>query len=731
MINQLPPYMRWLIIGFLGLLAVVFLYVVVVINDDNMPTLEQLENPPQELATQVFSADGVLLEHFAITRRTYAPYDSIPQHFIHALVATEDRAFRDHWGVHTMRILKAAVKNVFAMRTREGASTITQQLARNLFFTQEQTLARKIREAWTAIQIERTYTKNEILELYANTVYYGRGAYGIRVAAQVYFNKQPMDLTAAECAYLVGLFKNPYKYASDDEQGVERRNLILGMMHDEDYLDDAAWTRAVAEPLTKPSPREVRRGIAPHFVEMVRRQLSRDGETSDRIKDYDLYRDGLIIHTTINSQIQRYANEAVAEHLAEYQEMFDRTWSWRGRNDLLMSLITKAASRRPEYINASAEERKRIVQRLRQDKDFVDSVRKDATTIQVGLVVLDPHTGAILAMVGGSPRSMRATGSRYSLNHVTQIKRQPGSSFKPFVYASALENGLTAETMIESGPFSYTNPETGEVWAPQGTSKNGGPISLRTALKFSTNSVAARLITEHTSPSKVVNLCQRLGITSSLIPVPALALGAGEVSPLEMTSAYAAFGNQGVSVPSAAITRIEDRMGNILYEARLPKTVSDAIDPHVASTMISLMRGVVDGGTASNIRRFYKHDAAGKTGTTNDFADAWFVGITPQLACGVWVGFDDRRIQFTGDYGQGGRAAAPIWGRLMGKVYADPSNRYRQTTFAVYRDSTDTVSVDQLLNPPSEEISDAPPASGTAPPTEPPTPAKATKRRED
>lgn len=729
MIHTQSSVVRWSVIGALALVAAVLLYIVVVINDDSMPTLQQLENPPQELATQVFSADGVLLEHFAITRRTYAPFDSIPQHFINALIATEDRAFYDHWGVHTMRIIKAAVKNVFAMRTREGASTITQQLARNLYFTQEQTLARKIREAWTALQIERAYTKNEILELYANTVYYGRGAYGIRVAAQVYFNKQPMDLTAAECAYLVGLFKNPYKYAADEDRGIQRRNLILGMMHDAELLDEAAWAKSVAEPLTKPAQREIRRGIAPHFVEMVRRQLSRDGDAGDRIKDYDLYRDGLIIHTTINSQIQRYANEAVAEHLAEYQAMFDRSWSWRSRGDLLTSLITRAASRRADYAKASADERKRIVQTMRRDKNLVDSIRREATTIQTGVVVVDPRTGAILAMVGGSPRSMQATGARYSLNHVTQIKRQPGSSFKPFVYASALEQGLTPESTIESGAFSYTNPETGEVWAPQGTSKHGGPISLRTALKFSTNSVAARLITEHTAPSKVVDLCRRLGISSNLVPVPALALGSGEVSPLEMAMAYAVFANDGVSVPPVAITKIEDRMGNILYEARLPREVSDAVDSKVASAMISLMRGVVDGGTASNIRRFYKQDAAGKTGTTNDFADAWFVGVTPQLACGVWVGFDDRRVQFTGDYGQGGRAAAPIWGRLMGKVYNDPANRYTQTRFSMARDSADTVGIDQLVNPPSEEITDVP--ANVEPTPTPSTPPRAVKRKDD
>jgi penicillin-binding protein 1A len=721
--------MRWTTIVGLTFVAIVALYVIVVLSDDSMPTLEQLENPPQELATQVFSADGVLLEHFAITRRTYAPFDSIPRHYINALIATEDRAFYDHWGVHSMRIIKAAVKNVFAMRAREGASTITQQLARNLYFTQEQTLARKIREAWTALQIERTYTKNEILEMYANTVYYGRGAFGIRVASQVYFNKQPTDLTAAECAYLVGLVKNPGRYPVDDVAGLERRNLILGLMREAEFLSAEQHAKSVTEPLAKPSQREIRRGIAPHFVEMIRQQLSRNGDASTRLKDYDLYRDGLIIHTTINSQIQRHANEAVAEHLATYQAMFERSWSWKGKGAMLNALVAKAASRRPDYITASAADRARIVEKLKRDRRFVDSVKRDAMTIQTGLAVMDPRTGAILAMVGASPRSMQAVGARYSLNHVTQIKRQPGSSFKPFVYAAALEDGLTSETTVESGPFSYTL-STGEVWAPQGSRKGGGPISLRTALKFSTNTVAARLITEHTSPSKVVNLCQRLGITSPLRTVPSIALGSVEVSPLEMTAAYAAFANEGVAVPPVAITRIEDRMGNVLYEARLPKTVTDAMSPKVAHEMVSLMRGVVDGGTASSIRKFYKYDAAGKTGTTNDFADAWFVGVTPQLACGVWVGFDDRRVQFTGDYGQGGRAAAPIWGRLMGKVYTDPTIPYTQTRFQVARDSSDTVSAEQLTTPPTEEITDEQPQP-EQPTPQPPSKTPAIKREQD
>lgn len=700
--------LRAFLYGITGIVVAVAIYVAIVLSD-GLPTLEQLENPKQDLATQVFSSDGVLLEHFATTRRTSIPYDSIPRNFVNALIATEDRAFYEHWGVHTMRIVKATVKNILAMRTKEGASTITQQLARNLYFTQEQTLARKIREAWTALQIERTYTKNEILEMYANTVYYGRGAYGIQVAAQVYFNKQPMELSTGECAYLVGLFKAPEKYNSDDSAGIARRNLILGMMHEASFINDAQWARASSEPLAKPSPAQISRGIAPHFVEMIRQQLGRDGDGNDKLKGYDLYRDGLVIHTTLNASIQRYANLAIAEHLGQYQQLFDKNFSWKSKGALLNSLLERAIVKKSDYISATPDQRKRIMERYKRDRKFVDSVKRDATTIQTGLVVIDPRTGGILAMVGASPQSMRNNpAARYSLNHVTQIRRQPGSSFKPFVYAAALESGLTPDSPIESGPFSIVLP-SGDVWAPAGSSKNGGPMPLRTALKFSTNSVAARLITEHTSASKVVGLCQRMGIVSPLRPVPSIALGSVEVTPLEMTSAYGIFINQGVAVPTAAITRIEDRMGNVLYEARLPSAVNDAISPSVARNMISMMRGVVDGGTGSSIRRFFKYDAAGKTGTTNDFADAWFIGYTPQLVAGVWVGFDDRRIQFTGDYGQGGRAAAPAWGRLMQKVYDDANLGYRQTRFAVEKDSADTTSPDIINMPPAEEIQDPPP----------------------
>ncbi|MBI2794633.1 MAG: PBP1A family penicillin-binding protein [Ignavibacteria bacterium] len=694
---------RILIVGLILTVISTAIYVSIVLSS-GLPTLEELENPKQDLATQVISADGELLDHFATKRRTYAPYDSIPRSFISALIATEDRAFFDHWGVHVNRIIKAMVKNVFAFRTKEGASTITQQLARNLYFTQEMSLSRKIREAWTAIQIERTYTKNEILEMYANTVYYGRGAYGIRVASQVYFNKEPMQLTNAESAYLVGLFKAPEKYNADDSLGIARRNLILGMMLDQELISESEWAEATTAPLAKPDRKDVSRGIAPHFVEMIRQQLGRGGEWNDRLKGYDLYRDGLIIHTTLNARIQRHANDAVAEHLADYQKLFDRTWSWNSKRKVLDGVLQRAISQRSEYIAAPKEKRSRIAISLRRNQRFVDSVKRIASTIQAGVVVLDIRTGAILALVGASPQAMKLDQAfRYSLNHVTQIRRQPGSAFKPFVYTAALESGMTPDSTVDSGPFSYILP-TGETWAPRGWSKHGGPMALRNALKFSTNTVAARLITEHTTPSAVVSVCQRMGITSPLTAVPSIALGAVEVTPLELTAAYIPFVSQGVYVEPSAITKIEDRMGNVLYEARLPQNITDAIGSSVSEDMLSMLRGVVDGGTGSSIRQFYRHDAAGKTGTTNDFADAWFIGCTPQLAAGVWTGFDDRRVQFTGDYGQGGRAAAPVWGRLMQKIWNDDRVVYHEARFPIPPEDVDSVTPDMILNPPSDQI---------------------------
>ena len=501
------------------------------------------------------------------------------------------------------------------------------------------------------------------------------------------------------------------------------------MMRDEGFIGHDTWAEATTEPLVKVEPEEVSRGIAPHFVEVIRQKLSPRGAWNDLLDGRDLYRDGLVIHTTLNARVQRHANAAVAEHLQQYQALFDRSWSWRKNRSLLNSILGQAARQHPEYLAASKEDRPAVRKRLLKDRGFIDSVKMVSTTIQIGVVVIDARSGAILGMVGASPQAMELDpAGRYSLNHVTQIKRQPGSSFKPFTYVAALESGLTPDSLVESGPFSIVLPETGEVWAPRGATRRGGPVTLRRGLKYSTNTVAARLITEKTKASSVVDVCRRMGIESKLSAVPSIALGAVEVSPIELVTAYIPFVNQGVAIPPAYITKIEDRLGNVLYEARLPRGVKDAISMETAQDMVSMMRGVVDGGTATRVRRYFKGEAAGKTGTTNDFADAWFVGYTPRLVAGVWTGFDDRRVTFTGDYGQGGRAAAPVWGRIMGKISDDKNLSFREDHFPVASDSTDIITQELITNPPAEEIVDPEPVIG--PPEPPTTPATTPEQNE-
>ncbi|MDQ1265482.1 MAG: penicillin-binding protein, partial [Bacteroidota bacterium] len=632
--------------------AAVGIYVKSVLNE-GLPSIQDLENPKQNIATQVLSADGEVLDHFFRERRIPLNYDSIPKDFINALIATEDRDFFNHWGVHTRRIINAAIKNILAGRTKEGASTITMQLARELFLNHENSFTRKIREAYSAMQIEETYPQEEILQMYSNTVIFGRGAYGIQVAAQVYFDKQPSELTTAECAFLVGLLKNPEKYngRTNPDIAYGRRNLVLQLMFDQGYLNYDKYVKSLEEPFNFKTGKikEERAYLAPHFVELVRQSLSNKSD----IQGQDLYRDGLIIHTTINSTIQRYANEALNEHLSDFQKTFNKSWSWADNSELLASLITRAIRNRPEYRAADDLRKKSIELGLRREQNFLDSVKNAATTIQAALIVLNPKDGAILAMVGASPKFMHEHPDfKYSLNHATQIQRQAGSSFKPYVYAIALQSGMTPQSMVDCGPFSYTL-NTGEVWAPRGTCKDGeSPISLYNALRLSINTVAARLITivkpDEINPSRVITLVRSLGIKSKLHAVPAIALGAGgEVTPLEMISAYTAFDNNGLYFEPYFYTKIEDHFGNNLYQQKEVKKVSDALPKSETHTLTRMLQAVVDAGTGSKVREYFTGiEAAGKTGTTNESADAWFIGYTPQLVAGIWVGFDDRRVTF-------------------------------------------------------------------------------------
>lgn len=691
---KLTPFkvLLLLVISTLVLLTCFIIYIYD-ISAYNLPSLDQLENPPKNYATQIFSSDGILIDYLFIERRIPLPLDSIPKDFINALIATEDRQFFRHWGIHLERLFKAMLKNLLSLRLKEGGSTITMQLARNLYFNQDLSFSRKIREMLTSIQIEKQFTKEEILEMYINTVSFGRGAYGLYVASRIYFDKHPLDLTTSECAFLVGLLKAPEHYNAivDYDKGIERRNLVLRLMYEQGYLSSFQYLKALQEPIKIAKTKLVEKNkqlLAPHFVEFVRKLLS----SNTQLSNYDLYRDGLTIHTTLNANIQKYAKEAIEEQLSEFQSIFNKSWNWRTKEKLFSKLLEEAIKKNPEYLSAPNDLKIKVAEKLRRNRQFIDSLKNAITTIQAGLVAIDVQTGEILAMVGASPKFINENPfGKYSLNHATQIRRQPGSAFKPFVYAAALEDSLDPNSLIECGPFVYRSPITGKEWRPQGfgNCNEGERVTLYEALAKSINSVAARLITMYTSPNHVIDVARRVGIESPLLAVPALALGAGgEVSPLEMAVAFATFANDGLRKKPRAISYVEDNFGNVIADFQNQIEVKDAISPRVAQMMVKMLQGVIEYGTGYKVRLFFGNcEAAGKTGTTNDFADAWFVGFTPQICAAIWLGFDDRRITFTGGYGYAAESAAPIWGRFMSKIYSDPLLPYKQRKFG-FQDST-------------------------------------------
>ena len=641
-----------------------------------MPTLDQLENPHPELATQLISSDGERLDQYYIKNRTTARLKDVPRDVIYALISTEDRDFYSHWGINLWGNIRAAWMDLITFSPRQGASTITQQLARNLYLTQTKNAMRKLREMASAVQIERSHTKNEILEMYLNVAYFGRGAYGIEAASQMYFGKDVGQLTTVEGAYLIGILKGPENYDPDEnyDRAMARRNTVLQNMVETKYLSIDQANACKAEPI-KVQPMKGYTGIAPHFVEMIRRELTRMPE----LQGYDLYRDGLIVYTTLNATMQRAANRAVEEHIADYQKnVVNKRWNWDAHKGLFDSLVTKAVHSNPLYRIAQVDNKSRVEAQLRSNKDFIDSVKHVAIRMQCGFVCLDQTTGQILAMVGSS----NFKEARYGLNHVTQIERQPGSAFKPIIYAACFERGASPETEVSNEPISI--PDGNHIWSPgnfEGEAP-GGIRTIRTALQYSINLCAVHAILEITSVQDVVKMAKRLGIKSNVPPYPSIALGTAEVNPMEITSAYSTFANEGVRATPYAILRVENRNGKVIYRAH--PELDNVLEPRICHEMTSALSDVVNAGTGSRIRSLGFHfPAAGKTGTTQNYADAWFVGYTPEYTAGVWVGFDDKRITFTGADGQGGRAAAPIWGLFMKYTYdaLRPKMQYFTTSY--------------------------------------------------
>ncbi|MCH8034612.1 MAG: PBP1A family penicillin-binding protein [Bacteroidetes bacterium] len=654
---------NWLIV--IGVISVLFVTFSIYIFS-GLPSIEELENPRPQLATKVFSADGQLIGKFFIENRIESDIDSLPPSLIQALISTEDRKFYDHWGVDLIRFFQAMVKNVMRFSFREGASTITQQLAKNLYELKTKREdkfdigVRKIREWISAVQIEKRFTKNEIIELYLNVSYFGRSSFGVEAASRAYFNKSATELTLPESALLIALLKSPRDYdpLKNYDSAVNRRNLVMhnmvvtGMLSEEEYEDLKQQSIILSS-----RQRFVLQSEAPYFLEYIRIQM----RSFSNKYGFDLYRDGMNIYTSLNLGMQRIANEVSAKHIAEYQKLFDEKWSWRKNKPLLAEIIDAAIKTSKEYKSAvTKEEKANIYNKLKANDYFVDSVKTIATKIEVGFVVIDPKTGYIKAMVGGANQQFGR-----GLNHVTGIKRQPGSSFKPFIYTTAMENGYFPAYTLLNQKFDYNG------WSPGNSGETySGYETMRWGLTHSVNVMTGRMtISDIAPPRQVVKIAQRMGIHSHLDPYPAIALGTSEITPLEITSAYGTFPNGGVHIEPISILKIEDNNGIVIEEFK-PEYVQ-AISPESASIMVDLMAGVVSSGTGAGVRRYFQYPAAGKTGTTQDFSDAWFVGYTPELVAGVWVGFDDHRVKFTDWYGQGAKAALPIWAMFMEGAYKE------------------------------------------------------------
>ena len=625
---------------------------------NGMPSVEELENFEPELSTKLVDRRGEVIKELFTQRRFYVSLRDIPPHVEQAFIAVEDHRFYDHWGVRPLALVGAFFKNLahFDFHFR-GASTITQQLARNLYYTSHRTIIRKVREVLTAIEIERYYSKDEILEMYLTLTYFGSGAYGIGAASQTYFSKEPADLTVEEAALLAAIPKSPTRYNPilNPENSIERRNVVLWRMWKTDFISEQEFERLRGRPLSlTPSTEETAGGIAPYFTENVRQQLNVIGKSFG----FDPYGDGVTVHTTLDARLQVCAERAVASWLPELQKQVKYKFTDRQFEAELKRL----------YPDSSAKVRKKLM----GDKDLRGRLAELEYPVQVAFVALNPANGEILAMIGGRDFD------ESKFNRATQAVRQPGSAFKPFVYAAVLDEGLPITTNVSNDTLAI-RLVTGETWAPENYDGDyGGFVDLRQALYRSLNVATVRLIRDYTSPKEVARLAHKLGITTPLDPYDALALGSSGVIPIDLAAAYQVFEAGGIWSKPMYITDVEDAFGQPIVQYRPERKA--VMSEETAFLVESLLRSVVDRGTGAGLRSTYGfyRPAAGKTGTTNDYTDAWFVGFTPDVVAAVWVGLDDPSKPL-GRGQQGARAALPLWAKFIVSGY--DTVKYREQDF--------------------------------------------------
>ena len=700
------------------------------------------------LASEVYYADGTLMGRYYKENRSPVEFKSISPNIINALIATEDVRFYSHHGVDFYGFFTSVLST--AKGDRRGGSTITQQLAKNLFETRKRksqgvirhipfirTIVYKCKEWLTAFKIEHVYNKQQILTLYLNTVPFGNNSFGIKTASLKFFNKTPDKVSPAEAATLVGMLKatSTYNPINNPKHSLERRNTVLGQMLKYRYLNKAAYDENIGTPIELDLSYVENVGQGDSYLrEAVERWLKKWCHDND----YDLYNDGLKIYTTIDPRLQQYAEEAVAEKMKMLQKRFNDLWGkknpWRDSNgDEIKDFLPKAEQHLPIYqllqkkynnnidlINQYFEKPKRMkVFTWNGDKDTTfssaDSIKYYTRILNTGMMTIEPATGKIKVWVGGIDHKY------FNYDHVNQAKRQAGSTFKPFAYLTALDNGFTPCDKFTDKPVSikYTDEGRQQVWEPKNADFkfSGLEMSLRWAMGKSVNSITAQ-VTEAVGWDKIVDYAHKCGIESPLKSVPSVSLGSNDVSVYEMVRAYSTFLNKGARIDPILVTKITDQQGNLLQE--FTQNSVQVISEEVAWLMLYMFRGGMEepGGTSQALWEYpglWKKDnqIGGKTGTSSNYVDGWYMGITKDLVTGIWVGADDRSVHFTSsETGEGSHTALPIFGAFMEKVYADPKSGYTYGMFPKPwvkitkkydcpspRIDTDSTATDSLMSP--------------------------------
>lgn len=719
----------------------------------DIPSFEELESPDSNLATQVIGDDGkTILSTFHIENRSYVTFDELSSNLVEAAVATEDVRFYRHSGIDFKSLGRVIFKTLLGGDSSQGGgSTITQQLAKTLYpradvsskipgFSKVKMVWIKLKEWVTAVKLERSYTKDEIITMYLNQVFFGSNAYGIKSAAQTFFAKTPAALTVEEAATLVGMVNKPTRYnpALNPDKSLVRRNFVISQMAKAGYLTEEQKDSLQQLPITLSYQiQDHTAGTGLYFREMLRRTMTASqpkrssyNQYEDYVVDslqwaddelygwinknlkpdgskYDIYRDGLRIYTTINPSMQRYAEEAVVKHIGgDMQKRFDREARWKTNPpfddevekktiDGIMKRARKDSDRYRRMKAAGVSEAdifksftKPVEMTLftwdgdRQVDTVMtpdDSIRYYKRHMRASFMAMAPGTGEIKAYVGGT--DFKA----FQYDNARQSKRQVGSTIKPFLYTLAMQEGMSPCHQVANVPQTFVISED-KVWTPESTDKDeyiGNMVTLKWGLSKSSNNISAYLMKQY-GPEAMVEMMRKMGVGSFLDPVPPLCVGSANISLYEMVAAYNTFPSKGVFVRPVFVTRIEDNMGNVLAEFSTVK--KEAISDRTAYLMANLMQGVVNSGTGYALRGRFNltGEIGGKTGTTNDNADGWFIGYTPQLTAGAWAGFEDMQVHFSATGNGGGAGAAlPIWGYFMQMVRKDPSlaRYYNQETF--------------------------------------------------